>query len=65
MDRFHKLVLLAALSMATAAPVLAQQAPTQTLNWEQVRERFEQNNPTLLADKLSIDEAKAQEITAF
>ena len=65
MDRFHKLVLLAALSMATAAPVLAQQALTQTLNWEQVRERFEQNNPTLLADKLSIDEAKAQEITAF
>ena len=65
MDRFHKLVLLAALSMATAAPVRAQQALTQTLNWEQVRERFEQNNPTLLADKLSIDEAKAQEITAF
>jgi outer membrane protein, heavy metal efflux system len=51
--------------MATAAPVRAQQALTQTLNWEQVRERFEQNNPTLLADKLSIDEAKAQEITAF
>jgi cobalt-zinc-cadmium efflux system outer membrane protein len=65
LDRFHKLVLLAALSMAAAAPVRAQQALTQTLNWEQVRERFEQNNPTLLADKLSIDEAKAQEITAF
>jgi cobalt-zinc-cadmium efflux system outer membrane protein len=33
--------------------------------WEQVRARFEQNNPTLLADKLNVDEAKAQEITAF
>jgi len=65
LDRVHKLVLLAALSMAAAAPVSAQQALTQALTWEQVRERFEQNNPTLLADKLSIDEAKAQEITAF
>ena len=33
--------------------------------WQQVRERFEANNPTLLADKLSIDESKAQEITAY
>jgi outer membrane protein, heavy metal efflux system len=33
--------------------------------WEKVRERFEQNNPTLQAGKLSIDESKAQEITAF
>jgi cobalt-zinc-cadmium efflux system outer membrane protein len=33
--------------------------------WEKVRARFEQNNPALLADKLSIDESKAQEITAF
>jgi outer membrane protein, heavy metal efflux system len=34
------------------------------LTWKQVRQRFEQNNPTLLASKLSIDESKAQEITA-
>ncbi|MFZ3342888.1 MAG: TolC family protein [Terriglobales bacterium] len=60
MHRFHQLVLLAALS-AVAAPASAQQAFT----WEQVRERFEQNNPTLQAAKLSIDESKAQEITAF
>src|SRR5713226_2667898 len=33
--------------------------------WEMVRARFEQSNPTLLADKLNIDESKAQEITAF
>jgi cobalt-zinc-cadmium efflux system outer membrane protein len=32
--------------------------------WEKVRERFEQSNPTLRADKLNIDESKAQEITA-
>src|ERR1700683_3268182 len=35
------------------------------LNWRQVRERFEQDNPTLLAGKLNVDESKAQEITAF
>ena len=37
----------------------------QALTWEQVRDRFEANNPTLLADKLSIEESKAQEITAY
>jgi len=35
------------------------------LTWKEVRNRFEVNNPTLLADKLNIDESKAQEITAF
>ena len=34
------------------------------MTWEQVRHRFEENNPTLLAGKLNIDESKAQEITA-
>jgi cobalt-zinc-cadmium efflux system outer membrane protein len=63
MYRVHKFVLLAALGVACvgALPASAQQA----LTWEQVRERFEQNNPTLQAYKLSIDESKAQEITAF
>ena len=37
----------------------------QVLTWQQVRDRFETNNPTLLADKLNIDESKAEEITAF
>jgi cobalt-zinc-cadmium efflux system outer membrane protein len=38
---------------------------SQAWTWEQVKDRFELNNPTLLADKLNIDESKAQEITAF
>jgi outer membrane protein, heavy metal efflux system len=37
----------------------------QALTWDQVRTRFESTNPTLLADKLNIDESKAEEITAF
>src|ERR1700745_242644 len=37
----------------------------QPLTWDNVVGRFEANNPTLLADRLNIDESKAQEITAY
>ena len=53
---------------AQAAPQIAPtptQSPPRAWTWEQVKESFESNNPTLLADKLNIDESKAQEITAF
>jgi cobalt-zinc-cadmium efflux system outer membrane protein len=63
MYRFHSLILLAALGVAGVGATQA--SAQQALTWEQVRERFEQNNPTLQAYKLSIDESKAQEITAF
>lgn len=33
--------------------------------WEKVRARFEQNNPTLQAGKLNIEESRAQEVTAY
>ena len=49
------------LLLTVPLPVHAQQA----LTWQQVRDRFEASNPTLLADKLNIDESKAEEITAF
>jgi cobalt-zinc-cadmium efflux system outer membrane protein len=61
MFKFHNFVLVAWFLAAGAGRTLAQQA----LTWEQVRARFERSNPALLADKLSIDESKAQEITAF
>jgi outer membrane protein, heavy metal efflux system len=66
MFKFHNFSLTAWLwlwlwIMSAAASARAQQA----LTWEQVRARFEQSNPTLLADKLSVDESRAQEITAF
>jgi cobalt-zinc-cadmium efflux system outer membrane protein len=63
MFKFHNFSLAAWLWLMTAAAVSA--SAQQTLTWEQVRLRFERNNPTLLAGKLSIDESKAQEITAF
>ncbi len=61
MYKFHNFFFWAALAVAGAVPASAQQA----LTWEQVRDRFEQNNPTLQAYKLSIEESKAQEISAF
>jgi cobalt-zinc-cadmium efflux system outer membrane protein len=37
----------------------------QAFTWPEIREKFEKNNPTLLAGRISIDESRAQEITAF
>ncbi|MBV9181985.1 MAG: TolC family protein [Acidobacteria bacterium] len=42
----------------------AQAQQQQTLTWQQVRDRFQAANLTLLADRINIDESKAQEITA-
>jgi cobalt-zinc-cadmium efflux system outer membrane protein len=39
--------------------------PAQEWTWERVKDRFEMNNPTLQADKLNIEESRAQEITAY
>jgi cobalt-zinc-cadmium efflux system outer membrane protein len=62
------LILLAALGSAQGG---AAQQPTQRAlsapqvwTWEQVKDRFETDNPTLLAGRLNIDELKAEEITA-
>jgi cobalt-zinc-cadmium efflux system outer membrane protein len=64
--------LLLIFTIGSAANLSAQQAPrtpaprpAQTWTWDNVKDRFEQNNPTLLANKLNIDESKAQEITAY
>ena len=59
MFKVHNFILAIVLLMATPL-AFAQQA----LTWEQVRERFEQNNPTLLAGKINVEESKASEITA-
>ncbi len=44
----------------------AQQPPAQEIyTWDQLRDKFRQTNPTLLADQVNIDESRAQEITAY
>jgi len=56
----------APLGTQTPSAVSAQQASNDQsgLSWDQVKTRFEANNPTLRADALGVDEMKAQEITA-
>jgi cobalt-zinc-cadmium efflux system outer membrane protein len=52
----------------TAAALLLQAMlcnAQQNLTWDQVRARFESTNPVLQADADSIDEMRAEEITAF
>jgi cobalt-zinc-cadmium efflux system outer membrane protein len=57
---------LAALAMLPCCALAQTPAPVPIpLTWEQVRQRFEQNNPTLRAGQIGIDESKAQEITAY
>ena len=53
-----------AIGLIVAASLTAS-AQQHSYTWQQIRDKFEATNPTLLADKLSIDESKAQEITAF
>jgi len=49
-----------------AALLSAQQTYTQqTYTWDQLRDKFKQTNPTLLSDAVNIDEARAEEITAY
>jgi cobalt-zinc-cadmium efflux system outer membrane protein len=57
--------LLTALPGLILASCLPQAAFAQVLTWQQVRSQFETNNPALRAADLSVDESRAQEITAF
>jgi outer membrane protein, heavy metal efflux system len=62
------LILLAATTSAGVAQLPApRQIPPSTpqvWTWDTVKDKFELNNPTLLAGQLNIDELKAEEITA-
>jgi cobalt-zinc-cadmium efflux system outer membrane protein len=59
----HKLRWLCCTVILLAGVGVVAQTPSP-MTWDQVRHRFEQNNPTLMAGELNIDESKAQEITA-
>lgn len=49
---------------AQTAPQPAPSPPAEVWTWDQVKDRFELNNTTLMAAKLNVDELKAEEITA-
>jgi cobalt-zinc-cadmium efflux system outer membrane protein len=40
-------------------------AQTRSFTWQELRDRFQASNPTLRAAQISIDESRAQEITAY
>ena len=50
--------------LLTGAMAFSLSAQT-ALTWEQVKQRFSVANPTLMAGQTSIDESKAEEITAY
>jgi len=54
------LICAALLSVETLA-----QSTQQALTWDQVKAKFEAANPMLKSDALSVDELKAEEITAY
>src|SRR5215469_4787631 len=57
-------VLVAGLTLSEARGQAQGQTP-KPLTWEEVKARFETNNPTLRAGEIGIDESKANEITAY
>lgn len=60
------LSVLAAVALLHVTPLAgAQQVQTLSLNWVQLKARFEAANPLLHADALGVDEAKAAETTAY
>lgn len=60
------LPILAAAALLHVTPLArAQQVQTLSLNWAQLKARFEAANPLLRADALGVDEARAAETTAY
>jgi outer membrane protein, heavy metal efflux system len=62
MRRFIRGVCLSAFLITGLAGHAQAQKP---LTWDEVKARFEANNPTLRAGQIGIDESKANEITAY
>ena len=61
-QRLYRIVWRAIVAAALLPGILRAQT---TLTWEQIKAKFEAANPTLKANQVSIDESKAEEITAF
>jgi len=53
------------LATVVVSGIAGQAQAQKPLTWDEVRARFETNNPSLAAGVLGIDESRAQEITAY
>ena len=51
--------------MLLSCAVASGWAQPHSFTWQEVRDKFQQNNPTLRAAQIGIDESRAQEITAY
>ncbi len=52
--------------LSAAAGLLAQSAnPQHALSWQEAQAQFKANNPELLAGQVTIDESRADEVTAY
>jgi cobalt-zinc-cadmium efflux system outer membrane protein len=60
---FPSLSAAAVAAVILLSPILG--SAQKALTWDEVKSKFEAANPTLRADALSVDEMKAQEITAY
>jgi cobalt-zinc-cadmium efflux system outer membrane protein len=62
----NKYVLCVFVAYFACLPQVQAQVPSDhPLTWQEVRQRFEKTNPSLQAAHISVDESRAQEITAF
>src|SRR5580658_2302716 len=63
--RARHLTAWAALLAAVVFQPAARAQTSTPLTWQQIKDRFDVRNPTLKAAQLSIDESRAEEITAY
>lgn len=62
MKQYLRRLFLASLGMALAAQCALSQ---KALTWQEVRDKFQAANPSLIAGQIGIDESKASETTAY
>jgi outer membrane protein, heavy metal efflux system len=51
--------------LCTACSLAQAASPPHALTWQETEQKFRANNPTLLAGRVGVDQARADEITAY
>lgn len=65
MERLKWRICLGLLCVALGLWAQPQNAPEHALTWQETQAKFRANNPALLAGKVTIDESRADEVTAY
>ena len=64
-SRFTKVLRRSCAGMFLATVLVESGLAQQPLTWAELRNKFEANNPSLIAGRIGIDESKADEVTAY